>query len=63
MAHQHVLGIELAAHAEAAAHVPLDEVHHVARQVEHARHLVAVVVGHLGRAAHGQHAARRIEIG
>ena len=63
LADEHVLRIELAAHAEAAADMPLDQVHHVGGQIQHARHLVAVVVRHLRRALHRQDAARRIEIG
>jgi hypothetical protein len=63
MAHEDVLGVELAAHAEAAADMALDEVHHVARPVEHARHLVAVVMRHLRRAAHREHPACLVELG
>ena len=59
-AHEHVLGIELAADAEAAAHMRL--VHRDARRtaLEHARQQVAIAVRHLGGAMQLEHVARGV---
>ncbi len=56
-AHQDILGIELAADAEAAADVTLVELHPRRRKPEHAGDLVAIPMGHLGRAMKLQHLA------
>src|SRR5207247_4093201 len=47
---EHILGIELTAHPEAAADVALVELHRSGRAAEHAGDLVAVPVRHLGGA-------------
>src|SRR5262249_10322091 len=47
-ADQHVLGIELAADAEAAADMALEQMHARRRAAEHAGDAVAVPVRHLG---------------
>ena len=57
-ADQHVLGIELAAHAEAAADMAFVEMHRRRRAAEHARDRIAVAVRHLGRAMQFEHVAR-----
>ena len=54
-ADQHVLGIELAADAEAAADMALEQVHGRGIAAEHAGDVVAVPVRHLGGAVHLQH--------
>ena len=54
---EHVLGVELAAHAEAAADVDLDEPHVAEREAEELCEHPAVEVLHLGRAV-DRHAVR-----
>ena len=49
-ADQHVLGVELAPHAEAAADMALEELQLVAPEPEHCGDRIAVVMRHLGRA-------------
>ena len=56
-AHQNILGIELAADAEAAADMALVEMHPRRRKPEHAGDLVAIPMRHLGRAMQFQHLA------
>ena len=53
-ADQHVLGIQLAANAEPAADVPLEQLQRAGRQAEHRGDRIAVVVRHLGGAVHLQ---------
>ena len=59
-ADQHVLGIELAADAEAAADVRLVHMHRRRRRLEHAREQFAVAVRHLGGAVQFQDVARGV---
>ena len=54
--HDEVLGIELAAHAEAAAHLELDEVDQVLGVAEHVGQDAPVEVRHLGHAPEREHA-------
>ncbi len=58
--HHEVLGIELAAHAEAAAHLELEEVDQVLRMAEQVGEHPPVEVRHLGHAPQGEHARPRI---
>ena len=51
---QHVLGIELAADAETAADVPLEQLQPAGGQIEHRGDGIAVVMRHLGGAVHLQ---------
>ena len=59
-ADQNVLGIELAADAEAAADMRLEALHRRRRAVEHARDQLLVPVRHLGGAVQLQHVARGV---
>ena len=59
-ADQDVLGIKLAADAEAAADMALVEMHPRRRQPEHAGDLIAIPVRHLGRAVQLEHLARAV---
>ena len=59
-ADQDVLGIELAADAEAAADVRLVALHRRRRAVEHARDQLLVAVRHFGGAVQFQHVARGV---
>ena len=59
-ADQHVLGIELATDAEAAAHMRLVHVDRRRRQAEHAREQLAIAVRHLGGAVQLEDVARRV---
>ena len=60
---EHVLGIKLAAHAEAAAGVAFMQMHGGGRQPEHARQAVAVPMRHFGGAEELEHVARRVVAG
>ena len=60
---QEILGIELAAHAEAAADVGFDHGDGVFRQAHLLRQDAAVVEHHLGQAANGEVAVRRVPFG
>ena len=60
---KNILGIDLAAHAEAAADMALVKLHRVARAAEHAGKRVAVAVRHLGGAMELQHIARGVMAG
>ena len=62
-AYQHVLRINLAADAEAAADMPFVEVNRRGRASKHPRDLVAVPVRHLGGAMQFEHVARRVVAG
>src|SRR5206468_1816154 len=55
---QQILRIELAAHAEAAADVDLDQLDAGLVQTEHASERAAIEEGHLRRAEHGELARR-----
>ena len=59
-ADQHVLGIELAADAEAAAHMRFVHVDRGGRALEHARQQLAIAVRHLGGAVQLEDVARGI---
>ena len=56
-ADQHVLGIELAANAEAAADMALEQMHAGGIAAQHAGDVVAIPVRHLGGAVKLQHVA------
>ena len=62
-ADQHVLGIDFAADAEAAADMALIKLHGVARPSQHLRQRVAVPMRHLGGAMHFQNVARLVVAG
>ena len=57
---EHVLGIEFAAYAEAAAGMTLVQMHGGGRQSEHARQAVAIPMRHFGGAEKLEHVARRV---
>ena len=58
--HQHVLGVDLAAHAKAATHVKFKEVNGVRTAPEHACERIAIAVRHLGGTVQFEHIARGI---
>ena len=62
-ADQHVLGIKLAANAEAAADMALEQMHARGIAAQHAGDIVAVPVRHLGCAVELQHVARGVIAG
>ena len=61
--HQEILGVKLAADAEAAAGVALLQHHRGGSAAEHPGQRVAVAMRHLGRAIQLQHVARGVEAG
>src|SRR5262249_59984561 len=60
---QEVLGVELAAGAEAAANIALDQIDRGRRQPEHRRHCIAIKERYLRGAENDQSLARGIPFG